>query len=352
MKAKSPLKFASLGLALFLAMSLYNCKPKETPFEVPDFNSGYKDVKLPDLTQTQPAAVTSTPGSITASTTATAASTGLASGTVTAAVTSTATDIEKVVTPTEAGNLAAAFTPAVVNTMLSGGAIPTDLSAQMKVIAADPALAAYLPKVTNPSVNGVVVSGFIKETVLPGKDADLPLITMPDFDVTDVTATPCTEAAANAFAAAKKILDDTKSTQEKTVNDAYASRVAGANSATCKSSATTALTAAATAAKTKLDQQLAGLNTLLTNKTISQNTYNLLSFFVYFDLYNSVVAATGFYAATIKACDVTADATIAAAKAAQTADLAKIQTAYTTSLTGIQTKLNADMKTCHDQGQG
>lgn len=352
MKAKSPLKFISLSLVLFLAISLYNCKPKETTPEVPDFTTGYKDVKLPDLTQTPPAAVTSTPGTITPSTTATTVTGDLTTAKVTTVVTTAASDVQKVVTPTDAGKLAAAFTPAVVTTMLSGGALPADLSASMKVIAANPALAAYLPKVTNPSVNGVVVNGRVKAESLPTKDEDVRVISLPDFDVADVTATPCTEAAANAFAAAKKVLDDTKAAQEKTVNDAYATRVAGISSATCKTAATAALTAAATAAKTKLDAELAGLNTLLTNKTITQDMYNLLSFFVYFDLYNSVIAATGFYAATIKACDVTADAAIAAAKAAQTIDLAKIQAAYAASLTGIQNTLNANMKTCHDQGQG
>ncbi|MBA4850535.1 hypothetical protein [Emticicia sp. BO119] len=333
-------------------MSLYNCKPKETPPEIPDFTTGYKDVKLPDVTQTTPVAVTSTPGSITASTTATTVSSDLSAAQVTTVVTTTASDVQKVVTPTDAGKLATAFTPAVVNTMLSGGAIPADLSASMKAIAANPALASYLPKVTNPSVNGIVVSGLVKEIPPSSKDIDDPVIALPDFDVADVTASPCIEAAQVAYDAARKALDANKVAQEKIVNDTYATRIAGISSATCKTTATAALTVAATAAKTKLDQQLAGLNTLLTNKTISQDMYNLLSFFVYFDLYNSVVAATGFYSATVKACDVIADAAMAAAKTAQTTDLAKIKAAYDATLASMQTTYNNSIKTCHDQGQG
>lgn len=358
MKRTSHFKIASLSLVLFLAIGLYNCKPKETTPEIPDFTTGYKDVKLPDLTQSTPAAVTTTPGTITTSTTATAASSGLASGTVTAAVTSTAADMQKAVSPTDAGKIATAFTPSVVTTMLSGGALPAELSTSMKSIASNAALASYLPKVTYPSVNGTVVSGLVKETDFTTKDA--PVIALPDFitsgtkpDVfAGVNDSPCTKAAEDAFNAAKKPLEDGKNAQEKIVNDTYASRVAGISSTSCKATATTALTTAAAAAKTKLDQQLAGLNTLLTNKAITQETYNLLSFFVYFDLYNSVVAATAFYNATTKACDVATDTAKAAAKAVQNTDLTKIQAAYGAAISTMQTTLNAAYKTCHDQGQG
>lgn len=358
MKRTNHFKIASLSLVLFLAIGLYNCKPKETTPEIPDFTTGYKDVKLPDLTQSTPAAVTTTPGTITTSAAATAASSGLASGTVTAAVTSTAADMQKAVSPADAGKIATAFTPSVVTTMLSGGALPAELSTSMKAMASNAALASYLPKVTYPSVNGTVVSGLVKETDFSTKDA--PVIALPDF-ITSGTApdvfagvndSPCTKAAEDAFNAAKKPLDDGRAAQEKIVNDTYASRVLGISSTSCKAGATTALTTAATAAKAKLDQQLAGLNTLLTNKAISQETYNLLSFFVYFDLYNSVVAATAFYGATVKACDVASDTAKASAKAAQNTDLTKIQAAYGTAISTMQTTLNAAYKTCHDQGQG
>lgn len=358
MKSTNHFRIASLSLVLFLAIGLYNCKPKETTPEIPDFSGGFKDVKLPELTQSTPAAVTTTPGTITTSTTATAASTGLASGTATAAVTATAADIQKVVNPTDAGKIATAFTPAVVTTMLSGGALPAELSTSMKSIASNPALASYLPKVTYPSVNGTIVSGLVKETDFSTKDA--PVIALPDFITSGTTPnifagvndSPCTKAAEDAFNAAKKPLDDARAAQEKIVNDTYATRIAGINSTSCKTTATTALTAATTAAKAKLDQQLAGLNSLLTNKAITQETYNLLSFFVYFDLYNSVVAATAFYSATVKACDVAADTAIAAAKSVQNTDLTKIQTAYGSAFATMKTTLDASYKTCHDQGQG
>ena len=368
MKRMNQFKIAGLSLVLLAAMGLYNCKPKETTPEIPDFETGYKDVKLPDLTQTTPAPVTTVPGSVTTSTVATSASSGLASGTVTAAVTSTATDIQKVVSPSDAGKLAAAFTPSVVTTMLSGGAMPASLSASMKSIASDPSLAAYLPKVTYPSVNGTIVTGLSKEIILPSSGdipvvtalikaatpstKDVPFLTLRDYTVAGVTASPCIEAAYDAFEASKKTLNDNRTSQEKTVNDTYNSRVAGINSTSCKSAATAALTSAATAAKAKLDQQIAGLNTLLANKTITQDTYNLLSFFVYFDLYNSVVAATAFYTATVKSCDVATDTAKAAAKAVQTTDLARIKATYDATLAGMQTTLNNSFKTCHDQGQG
>ncbi|NBA85267.1 hypothetical protein GVN16_05815 [Emticicia sp. CRIBPO] len=348
--SNSFMKALSLGLAMCLVVGLYNCKPKETEPEIPDFEEGYKDVKpLPAITPSTPAAVTTTPASVTASAAASAASSGLASGSLTAAVTSTAADVAKVVSAEKAETIASAFTPNVVSTLQSGGALPASLKAEIDALKGNAALAAYLPSVTLPTVNGAPVSLLIEKESKENSES-LPL-SYPSFSVAG-TASECTDQASAAYESAKKILDDSKTALEKTVNDTYNSASAAISSATCKTSVTANFTAGATAAKAALDASLSGIQKLVTDKTITATQGSLLTLFAYFDYSVKIGALVTTATASTKACDTEAAARIAALKAVQTTDLGKIKTSYDAALAPLKVILEANFKLCHDQGQG
>ena len=349
--SNSFMKALSLGLAMCLVVGLYNCKPKETEPEVPDFGKDFENVKpLPAITQSTPAAVTTTPAKVEVSAAATAAATGLASGTVTAAVTSTAADMAKAVSPEKATSIAAAFTPAVLTTLSSGGALPASLQADINALKSNAALAAYLPKVTAPTVNGAPVSLLIEKGITNSDIESLPL-SYPSFAVAG-TSSECTDAATAAFNAAKKILNDSKAAQDKIVNDTYNAGVALISSTSCKASATASLTAGLAAAQTALNAGIAGIDKMVADKAITEAIGSLLKAFAYANYAITVEAIKISSDASVKACDAEAAAKIAALKAVQTKDLATIQAAYNAAIAPVNTLGEAAQKKCHDQGQG
>ncbi len=348
--SNSFMKALSLGLAMCLVVGLYNCKPKETEPEVPNFGKEFENVKpLPAITQSTPAAVTTTPAKVEVSAAATAAATGLASGTVTAAVTSTATDMAKAVSPEKATSIAAAFTPAVLTTLSSGGALPASLQADINALKSNAALAAYLPKVTAPTVNGAPVSLLIEKG--DNNNAESLPLSYPSFVTTGVSS-ECTDASDAAYAAAKKILDDSKIAQDKLVNDTYNTAAAAVSSTSCKSTVTAGLTANLAAAKTVLDAGIAGVSKMITDKTVTEANGALLKAFAYSNYAISVEAFKTSADQGTKACDAEGTAKIAALKAVQTKDLGTIKTAYDAAVAPLKAINEANIKKCHDQGQG
>lgn len=344
------MKALSLGLAMCLVVGLYNCKPKETEPEIPDFGEEFGTVNpLPTITQSTPAAVTTTPAKVEVSAAATAAASGLASGTVTAAVTSTADNMAKVVSAEKAATIAAAFTPSVLTTLSTGGALPASLKAEIDALKANPALAAYMPTVTLPTVNGAPVSLLVEKGNNSSTET-LPL-TYPAFAV-DGTTSECTDAALAAFNAAKKVLDDSKAAQDKTVNDTYNAGVALLSSTSCKATATASLAAGLAAAQSALTAGIAGIDKMVADKAISEAIGSLLKAFAYANYAITVEAIKITSDAATKACDAETAARTAALKAVQVKDLATIQAAYDAALAPLKAVNEANYKKCHDQGQG
>ena len=345
MKTRSHFKFASLSLALFLAVGLYNCKPDETEPDIPKFEEEYNNVKLPEIKQTTPAPVTTVAGSVTTSAATAAVTTGLTAGTVTPAVTAAAADVQKVIAPAEAEKINAAFTPTVISAIASGGAIPADLKASMQAIASNPALAAYLPKVNLPAVNGTVVTGLVKDRPATKND---PLITLPDFSIAEILS-PCTDTARAAYNRAKATLDAARTSQRLTVTNTYNTAIAGISPAACLATAGTNQATRNSAASTRLSSWLSYVSSLT---TVEESTRTLLSLFGYTVFFEDIEASTNLYNADTAACNLAAELAIANAATARNADYATIETNYSGQITSMQSTLNASFQTCHDQGQG
>ncbi|MFD1816378.1 hypothetical protein SAMN04515674_12058 [Pseudarcicella hirudinis] len=339
------LKFISFCVTLAL-LSLNGCSTKDVE-TVPAYNytfDQFKDIKLPDVTPTAPATVTSTNGSVSASPAASAANDGLASGNLTAAVSAVAGDVAKAVSSDDAKKLSDQFTPSVLSSLTSGGALPAGLASDVSKLASDPSLAAYLPTSTLPTVNGKAVGG------RTGAPEAAPVV-ISNFAAAD---DECKAAAQKAFDAAKATLDAAKNTQTAAVTATYNQRVTtiNASNATCKGSVPATFAALRTAAKAAADKSLAGLSTLLSSGKINQSTYNILSVFIYVNLAVTIQAINALEKAETSACDARQTAELAAAAAARDADLAKINASYNAVLADATAKLNAATASCHNQGSG
>ncbi len=157
-------RIVNLVVVLALMLAMYNCKKKEEPFPLEPDTEVKKEldaIVVAPVTPTAPAPVTSTPATVTVSAPAAAVAGDMAqlkSGTVPASVQTAATQVSAVVSPAEVTTLTG-VTPATIAAVAAGGALPAELKTIVDKVAANPALAAYLPKLTFPAVNGVTVSG-------------------------------------------------------------------------------------------------------------------------------------------------------------------------------------------------
>lgn len=350
MRTSNP-KIRLLFYGFCLATVLYNCKTKDvagvTPFTYTF--KGLDNIKLPDVTPTAPAAVSVTAASVTSSTAAAAVTSGLSSltatGTVPASVQQAAADVNKAVPATQAAALAAAFTPTVINSLSSGGTLPADLKAQTDAIASNPALQAYLPKFTLPTVNGKAVGGRI------GADGGIKV----DATVAQAFATTddaCTNAANAAYTAAVAGLDGAKASQTATITAAYNTAVAAANAeaAPCKSGLPAKYDPLRASATQALNAGLANLEPA--RAILGEDTYNLLKVLYLVAYANTISGLTTLQNAESTACDSVASAKVANAAAARDRDLGTINSNYNAAVATANAARNQAVASCHNQGGG
>ncbi|WP_338868955.1 hypothetical protein WBJ53_18870 [Spirosoma sp. SC4-14] len=353
MKTTNP-KIRLLFYGVCLATVLYNCKTKDvaavTPFTYTF--KGLDDVTIPDITQTTPASVSVTAATVTSSTLASAVNNDLAgiaaSGVVPASVQQAGTDISKAVSASQAAQLSAAFTPSVLSTLASGGALPADLKAQVDAIASNPALKAYLPTFTLPTVNGKAVGGRLGATT-PG--ASNGSSTAATAYATTADDDACKAAANAAYNAALATLDAKKATQTATVTTTYSTAAAAiaAETAPCKAGIPAKYDPMKTAAQQTLNNTLASLEAA---KTTLGSLYDLLKAFAYVSYAQTIAGITTLEAAETTACDSVASAKLAAAAAARDTDLAKINTNYAAAVATLTTARDKAVASCHNQGGG
>jgi hypothetical protein len=343
--------FKTLFYGVCLVAVLYNCKTKDvdslTPFTYTF--KGIDDVKLPEVTATAPAAVSVTASSVNTTTTAAAVSAGLttmsATGPVPAAVTKASDDVSKVVPDAKAAEITAAFTPDVVNTLATTGTLPASLQADVNAIANNPALAAYMPTFTLPTVDGKAVGGRV------GAVGSTPVVDAVSVNFSTLDGDACKAAAAEALAKALARLDAQKATQTDAVNARFAALQAPiqADATACKASVPATYAAYKVAAKQQLDQTLAALNS---NKARLGGAYNILVVLTYVVYARTIGVFDTLQKADLAACDTTAAAKLAKAQAARDADLSKINNGYNTASAALQAARDKAVASCHNQGNG
>ncbi|GAB4043941.1 hypothetical protein GCM10028810_08160 [Spirosoma litoris] len=324
---------------------MYNCKTKDVDSLTPFTYKFTNDVKLPDITPTAPAAVSATASSVTPSTAAAALSAGLASMTATgqpsAAVTQATADVAKAVTPEQTTAVTAAFTPTVLSNLTTSGTLPADLKAQVDAIAANPALQAYLPKFTFPSVNGKTVGGRVGVT--------------PVDVVNTVSATQddaCEAGATAAFNTAIQGLNTAKTAQTATVTAQYTAAQATitADATSCKSGIPATYSGYKAVALQQLNSGLADLAAI--RSIIGEAGYQQILLLYYVAYANAIINLNALQLADSQACDAVAAQRLANAQAARDKDISTINTNYNTAVATATTTRNQTAAACHNQGGG
>ncbi len=341
---KTKLSVILYVLALMLVM--YNCKKKEEPFPTEPSGPGLEElnkVKVDPITPTAPAAVTTTAGTVGASAESAAVNGALSNIATTGVVPATVTAAGAAVTaalPAADVTALAAITPSTIAAVSATGVVPAELKAIMDKVAANPALKAYLPKITLPTVNGVTVNGRIG--AIEAVEA------IEAVQVEDA----CLVAAEAKFQEKKTQLDAAKAVEDGKVTTTYSTAVAAlaADETSCKASVPAAMTAARAAIQAQIDKAYADLEPI--KATLGDQLYTALYALVGIQAIGAFSGLPALEAASINACTATTTAKTTALQAARDADLAKVNTSYTAAIaaaTAAKTKL---IESCHNQGGG
>ena len=340
---KSTLKLAALSL--MMTAMLFNCKDDKTDPKAPstDVSNELKALDLPAFTP-KTTSVPVTAGAVTASAKTTTISTDLAAMATTGAVPASVKEANASLTSAlSASELAAlsSVSPATVEAMKTSGTIPAELKAIVDKAYANAALAAYLPVVTAPKVNGVAVAATAR---IGGTDA----VEKTEGVLVDDA---CITAANALFTAAKAKLDASRATQEASVAQAYATAIAGvANGQTaCGATATATAATSRTAAAAFLTQLL---NFATTNQAALGDNYVGLVEQAYLNYAATIASTNQLEILDKQACASVATATPAAAAATRTADLATIKTNYDAKIADANRLKGEAVESCHNEGSG
>ncbi len=336
-----------LAYSLCLAAAMYNCKKKDDGSVTPVTYTfpGLENVKLPDVTPTAPAAVTTTPATFSIPAQAVAVSSSLQSiastGKVPDAVQQAAADMSKAVSADQAASLSAKFTPDVINNIATTG-LPADLKTNVTAIAANPAVKAYLPTYTLPQVNGKAVGGRVNAVTTLAVA----------HSVTDAGEDACKKAANDAYNSLIPALDQTRQTQTATINTAYsqAEAAALAEVPSCQSGVPAKYSKLVSDAKANLDVTIANLTAA--RSVLGEVMFNQLTIWAYIAYSQTISTYATLQAAELNACTALKDAKIASAKAARDIDLNTVNTNYNTVLKNAQAARDKAIASCHNQGNG
>jgi hypothetical protein len=333
---------------LALTLVMYNCKKKEEPFPTTPDTEVQKELEaitVAPVTITAPAPVTSTPATLTASAQATATANDMAqlkNGTVPASVQTASNEVKAVVSAAEINTLSS-VNASTVAAVAAGGALPANLKTIMDKVTASPAMRAYLPTFTLPTVNGTPIPA--RSGVVEGTEG---VEGLEGIEVEDA----CVQAANTAFDGVKTKLDATKASETTKVTTAYSAVIAplAADEAACKAGIPTKYAAFRTAGQAQATQALADLDAA--QSSIPADLYPVLKAFINIQLLGFLSSVNTLEAAEVKACTAITTAKTAAAAAARDADLAKVNENYNTALAAAQAKRTELVQTCHNQGGG
>ncbi|MCF0055152.1 hypothetical protein [Dyadobacter sp. CY356] len=342
---KRTFKLAVLGM--MMTAVLFNCKKDDSEPTAPDtaITDQLKAITMATVTPEAPVAPAVTQASVTASAQATEVNGALggiaASGTVPASVATAATAVSSALSASDVAAINS-ISAATLASIADGGPVPADVKAVLEKVKANPALAAYLPKFTFPTVAGVTVTARIG-----GVDA------VEKVEKSDAAIDDCQAAAAAIFNPVKAALDASKTAQTKSVNDSYAAAIAliAPAQTTCESSSTssTLYDGFRTQATTQANSALAAL---LAAQSILGAQYDYLVALTNASLVDALDTINQLEKAGTKTCAAIAAASTTAAENAKKSNQQKVDAAYNTALKQAQDLNTQALASCHNQGGG
>lgn len=353
MKNTRKLSITMMLCLLVLSLVMYNCSKKDEPLpdkpdqgKVDDLNK----IEIAPVTITPPAAVATTEAAVETSAKATEVNDALAgiaaSGTVPASVTEANAAVSAALTPAEIATLAA-VTPATIDAVKAGGAIPADVKAALDKAAANPAVQAYLPKFTYPTVGGQTITG----RVAAGATISNADVTTADaIEAIQEASDACIAAANDVFNTKKTALDATKATNDAAVTAAYNTAVQAVPAVgACTEPLTAKYAALRSATDTQVNQANAAADAA---QTVLGDSYPLVKALIMIQALNAYSGLNSLQAAETAACTAANTQRLAAATAARDANLAASQAAYATAIEAANVAKTALIQSCHNQGGG
>lgn len=330
---------------MLLSAVMFNCKDDDDKFpSEPDTEKTeeLKNLDVVEPTYDQPAAVEVKESSVEVSAKSAEVTSGLsqlASGTVTPAVSASADEVSAALSASEIATLNSVSAETIAN-VSEGGALPAGLKAILDKVANDPALKAYLPTFTLPSVGGVQISGARTGS---GKSVEaVEGITVDDN---------CIAKAEAAFATSKAKLDATKAGFITKINQAYTDAVAPL--AVQETQCVAAVGPKYDALRTAAMQIAATANSVLdAAQGLLGARYALLKALVNIQLLGYLSTINNLQIADTAACAAKTTAYTNAAAAAKASNTAKVEAAYATALASATEIKEALILSCHNQGSG
>ncbi|TKT87644.1 hypothetical protein [Dyadobacter frigoris] len=346
---KRTIKLAVLGL--MMTAVLFNCKKDNTDPTTPDqgITDALKAVTMATVTPAAPVAVVSTPSSFATSAQANAVNGALgdiaSTGVVPASVTAAATAVSGAVSASDVAALNS-VSASTIASVSNGGAVPADIKAILDKARANPALAAYLPVFTFPSVGGVTLNGTrIAGTTTIDKIAGVDAVEKVEKVLVNDA---CVATATATFDGVKTTLDASKATQTATVLAAYNTALAAVpSSATCTSSVTEKYVATRATVNAQGTKALADIENA---KAALGSSYDLVKALTNIALLDALSSINALELADKQACTSVSAAATANALAAKNANQALVDAAYATALASATKLKNDAIASCHNEG--
>jgi hypothetical protein len=340
---KRSLVLLTYGLAISLA--LFNCKKdKEDEFPKtpnPQLVDNLNKIEVQQVTLTEPATVEVVAGSIETTAETMAFFTGvgsMGSGEVPAIVTSVGEELTTTLTPADLA-VVEGVTPEAIASIRSGGAVSPALQAVINKLAANPALAVYLPKLTLPKVGGVSIAriGSVEEVELTEEASAI--------EVDDA----CVQASNTAYEARLAVLTNQRDQQLAGATTAYNNAIGGlaADETSCKAGIPATYDAYRQSAQTQASQAMADLAAA---ESILGSNYPYLVALINLQLVAYLESINDLQKAAENACTATTAAKTAAAQAARDANNTAVNAAFTTARDLAQAARTQMAESCHNQG--
>jgi hypothetical protein len=328
MSIKTNSRISILALCLFLAFGLSNCKkdPIEEPI-VYNFDDEFKDLKVEEVTQTEPTPVAATEAEATDSETETAATAALESGTVTTELRTAVDATAAIVTEDQAETLSEAIS--------AGATLTTEQQSQVNALLSSSSFAAFLPTIVQPTVNGQVISARKGDNSVKILNLKEMLLGISDA---------CTDAAAASLAKAKTTLDAAKASQDAKINATLTTRQASILATHTASLAT--ISTKWTNAKATARAENVAIIAIITANNLS----NYLKLIFNLILKEKLAACSALESAAINAANAVRDQANTNATNAKNWDLAAILVNYNKAINTATAKAAVAAATCHNQG--
>ncbi|GAB4016683.1 hypothetical protein GCM10028808_45910 [Spirosoma migulaei] len=329
---------------------VYACRNQDATPLAPKYTmESLRDLQLPGLRVTPPAAVTVTASTLTPSPAASQVKSDIGAGNVSPAVIQAAAEMAAALSAagTSATSFNSEFTPTVINAIKNGGKLPSPLQATINSLVANPTLQKYFPTFTYPQVNGNVIGP--TTTTIPGPGF-LSLIAPVTVKPVNYVGDPCFKAANDLFDAKIAGLENDRQSQVGTVQGNYNSGKSTAESdvQSCISGKLAQYSNLVNTSSGNLTTDMAKLVAI--QGTLGATNYELLKAFTYLLYAQENQLYYDLQSADVNACTITAIAKVAAAKFAFDTDVNAINNNFNETIRQAQRIVLALFDSCHNQG--